>query len=172
VDRLIACDADGTHAPAVSRRSLVTSVIMIASSLTASSLSSVSASFTAKTSSVKRTERVRRASVVARAREVKSSAQGEVSKTRGVREMFASTAVLGGVVASAALQATFPEQAQALSIRDPVFGDIEVWQFLVITAGYFIGIEIYLDRKYDDKNKPIMPTVQKKEDAADEAKEE
>ena len=42
----------------------------------------------------------------------------------------------------------------------------------MLTAGYFIGIEIYLDRKYDDKNKPVMPTVQKKEDAADEAKEE
>mgnify|MGYP004009681215 FL=1 len=147
-------------------------MIMIGSSLAASSLSSVSASFTAKTSSVKRTGRVIRASVVARAKEVKSSAQGEDSKTRGVREMFASTAVLGGVLASTALQATFPEQAQALSIRDPVFGDIEVWQFLVLTAGYFIGIEIYLDRKYDDKNKPVMPTVQKKEDAADEAKEE
>ena len=110
------------------------------------------------------------ASVVARAKEVKSSAQGEDSKTRGVREMFASTAVLGGVLASTALQATFPEQAQALSIKIP--SGREVWQFLVLTAGYFIGIEIYLDRKYDDKNKPVMPTVQKKEDAADEAKEE
>ena len=44
-----------------------------------------------------------------------------------------------------------------------VSGDIEVWQFLVLTAGYFIGIEIYLDKKYDDNNKTVMPSVPKEE---------
>jgi predicted phosphoribosyltransferase len=85
-----------------------------------------------------------------------------------VSKLVASGTVAAGFVASAALQATFPEQAQALSIRDPVFGDIEVWQFLVLTAGYFIGIEIYLDRKYDESNKPIMPSIQKKEEDSEE----
>lgn len=78
-----------------------------------------------------------------------------------VSKLIASGTVAAGFVA-------FPEQAQALSIRDPVFGDIEVWQFLVLTAGYFIGIEIYLDRKYDESNKPIMPSIQKKEEDSEE----
>lgn len=85
-----------------------------------------------------------------------------------VSKLIASGTVAAGFVASTALQAAFPEQAQALSIRDPVFGDIEVWQFLVLTAGYFIGIEIYLDRKYDESNKPIMPSIQKKEEDSEE----
>jgi len=71
-------------------------------------------------------------------------------------------------VALATINAMFPEHASALSIRDPVFGDIEVWQFLVLTAGYFIGIEIYLDKKYDDNNKTVMPSVQKKKESDEE----
>ena len=49
-----------------------------------------------------------------------------------------------------------------MSITDPVFGDIEVWQFIVLTAGYWLGIEYYLDKKYDDDKKDsasIMPKV-------------
>jgi hypothetical protein len=53
-----------------------------------------------------------------------------------------------------------------------VFGDIEVWQFLVLTAGYFIGIEIYLDKKYDDNNKTVMPSVQKKKESDEETSAE
>ena len=99
------------------------------------------------------------------------AAQHAVRSTKETfSKLVASSTVVGGVAASVALQAAFPEQAQALSIRDPVFGDIEVWQFLVLTAGYFIGIEIYLDKKYDDNNKTPMPTVQKKTE--DEKKEE
>lgn len=99
------------------------------------------------------------------------AAQHAVRSTKEtLSKLVASSTVVGGVAASVALQAAFPEQAQALSIRDPVFGDIEVWQFLVLTAGYFIGIEIYLDKKYDDNNKTPMPTVQKKTE--DEKKEE
>ena len=49
------------------------------------------------------------------------------------------------------------QPALAVSLRDPVFGDIEVWQFIVLTAGYWWGIEYYLDRKYDD-DKPKNPT--------------
>lgn len=71
-------------------------------------------------------------------------------------------AVLGGAVAVGLAQALVPEPAMALGIRDPVFGDIEVWQFIVLTAGYWLGIEYYLDRKYDDDKKDIgsiMPKV-------------
>ena len=146
-------------------------MIMIGSSLAASSLSSVSASFTAKTSSVKRTGRVIRASVVARAK--RSSLRRRVKTRRPevcakcLRRLRSSEVCLR------------PPRSKRRSLNKPRrcrseirLGDIEVWQFLVLTAGYFIGIEIYLDRKYDDKNKPVMPTVQKKEDVADEAKEE
>ena len=52
--------------------------------------------------------------------------------------------------------------AAALSITDPVFGDIQVWQFIVLTAGYWLGIEYYLDNKYDEKEQSpdsIMPKV-------------
>lgn len=95
-------------------------------------------------------------------------AVGSTSET--LNKLMTSSYVVGGIAAAVALQAAFPEQAQAISIRDPVFGDIEVWQFLVITAGYFIGIEIYLDKKYDEEKKTPMPTVQKKTE--DDKKEE
>jgi hypothetical protein len=65
--------------------------------------------------------------------------------------------VLTGVVAAGLASAMAPEPALAVSLRDPVFGDIEVWQFIVLTAGYWWGIEFYLDRKYDD-DKPKNPT--------------
>ena len=65
--------------------------------------------------------------------------------------------VLGGVAALGLAQVLAPAPAAALSITDPVFGDIEVWQFIVLTAGYWWGIEYYLDRKYDD-DKPKNPT--------------
>lgn len=73
----------------------------------------------------------------------------------------AAGAVLGGVAAAGLAQALAPEPAAAISITDPVFGDIEVWQFIVLTAGYWLGIEFYLDRKYDDKKGAgdIMPKV-------------
>ena len=71
--------------------------------------------------------------------------------------------VLGGVVALGLAQLLAPAPAAALSITDPVFGDIEVWQFIVLTAGYWLGIEYYLDKKYDDDDKKdassIMPKV-------------
>ena len=61
-----------------------------------------------------------------------------------------------------------PSAAMAISITDPVFGDIQIWQFLVLTAGYWIGIEMYLDKKYDENTTPIMPTLKKKEEDEDE----
>ena len=71
--------------------------------------------------------------------------------------------VLGGVAALGLAQVLAPAPAAALSITDPVFGDIEVWQFIVLTAGYWLGIEYYLDKKYDDDDKKdassIMPKV-------------
>ena len=70
--------------------------------------------------------------------------------------------VLGGVAALGLAQVLAPAPAAALSITDPVFGDIEVWQFIVLTAGYWLGIEYYLDKKYDDDKKDsasIMPKV-------------
>ena len=70
--------------------------------------------------------------------------------------------VLGGVAAAGLAQALAPSPAMAISITDPVFGDIQVWQFIVLTAGYWLGIEYYLDNKYDDDKKKggdIMPKV-------------
>ena len=76
------------------------------------------------------------------------------------RARAAGPSVLAGVVAAGLAQALAPEPALAVSLRDPVFGDIEVWQFIVLTAGYWWGIEFYLDNKYD-KPKPgkVMPKV-------------
>jgi hypothetical protein len=43
--------------------------------------------------------------------------------------------------------------------------DIQVWQFIVLTAGYWLGIEYYLDNKYDEEKdgpkegKDVMPKV-------------
>ena len=60
-----------------------------------------------------------------------------------------------------------PSAAMAISITDPVFGDIEVWQFLILTAGYWIAIEAYLDNKYDEDKKTVMPTLKKKDEDDD-----
>ena len=134
----------------------------------------LSASSSALVHKVRATRRVTNnkiASVRCSAKPSNGDRQHAVRSTKEtLSQLIASSTLFGGVAASVALQAAFPEQAQALSIRDPVFGDIEVWQFLVLTAGYFIGIEIYLDKKYDDNNKTPMPTVQKKTE--DEKKEE
>ena len=117
----------------------------------------------------RRTTTARRAMALAR-RETR--AMGVVARARaGAEEKVAVTSACGAV-ALATINAMFPEHASALSIRDPVFGDIEVWQFLVLTAGYFIGIEIYLDKKYDDNNKTVMPTVQKKKESDEETSAE
>ena len=78
------------------------------------------------------------------------------------RVKSAGASVLTGVVAAGLASAMAPEPALAVSLRDPVFGDIEVWQFIVLTAGYWLGIEYYLDKKYDDDKKDsasIMPKV-------------
>jgi hypothetical protein len=38
---------------------------------------------------------------------------------------------------------------------------IQIWQFIVLTAGYAVGIEYYLDSKYAEDDKPgsgpVMP---------------
>ena len=71
--------------------------------------------------------------------------------------------VLGGVAALGLAQVLAPGPAAALSITDPVFGDIEVWQFIVLTAGYWLGIEYYLEKKYDEPDGKdagaVMPKV-------------
>ena len=74
------------------------------------------------------------------------------------RVKSAGASVLTGVVAAGLASAMAPEPALAVSLRDPVFGDIEVWQFIVLTAGYWWGIEYYLDRKYDDDKRRTPPT--------------
>ena len=74
------------------------------------------------------------------------------------RVKSAGASVLTGVVAAGLASAMAPEPALAVSLRDPVFGDIEVWQFIVLTAGYWWGIEYYLDRKYDDDKPRTPPT--------------
>lgn len=121
---------------------------------------------------LRRSRRRDSSSSVAACRASAKSERGEsqttvsASSKKPLGELVKSSVAFGGLFASAALQAVFPEHAHALSIRDPVFGDIEVWQFLVLTAGYFIFIEIYLDNKYDESKKPIMPSVQKKKEEA------
>lgn len=66
------------------------------------------------------------------------------SPSQAVKVAKGAGAVLGGVAALGLAQALVPEPAAAVSLRDPVFGDIEVWQFIVLTAGYWLGIEFYL----------------------------
>ena len=73
--------------------------------------------------------------------------------------------VLGGVAALGLAQVLAPAPAAALSITDPVFGDIEVWQFSVLTAGYWLGIEYYLDNKYDDDKKDSASIMAKVSEA-------
>ena len=87
----------------------------------------------------------------------KATQSNEAGVTMRARVERVGKTVLGGVVAAGLASAVAPAPALAVSLRDPVFGDIEVWQFIVLTAGYWWGIEYYLDRKYDD-DKPKNPT--------------
>ena len=92
----------------------------------------------------------------------KATQSNEAGVTMRARVERVGKTVLGGVVAAGLASAVAPEPALAVSLRDPVFGDIEVWQFIVLTAGYWLGIEYYLDKKYDDDKKDsasIMPKV-------------
>ena len=94
----------------------------------------------------------------------KATQSNEAGVTMRARVERVGKTVLGGVVAAGLASAVAPEPALAVSLRDPVFGDIEVWQFIVLTAGYWWGIEYYLDRKYDEpdaKKNPgaVMPKV-------------
>ena len=104
----------------------------------------------------------RQRAVAAKASAVeKASPSNEAGVTMRAREIArVGKTVLSGVVAAGLASAVAPEPALAVSLRDPVFGDIEVWQFIVLTAGYWWGIEFYLDNKYD-KPKPgkVMPKV-------------
>ena len=107
----------------------------------------------------------RRRAVAAKASAVeKASPSNEAGVTTRARLERVGKTVLSGVVAAGLASAVAPEPALAVSLRDPVFGDIEVWQFIVLTAGYWWGIEYYLDRKYDEpdaKKNPgaVMPKV-------------
>ena len=103
----------------------------------------------------------RQRAVAAKASAVeKASPSNEAGVTMRARVERVGKTVLSGVVAAGLASAMAPEPALAVSLRDPVFGDIEVWQFIVLTAGYWWGIEFYLDNKYD-KPKPgkVMPKV-------------
>ena len=102
-----------------------------------------------------------------RAVEAKASAVEKASQSTEaivtMRERVGKT-VLSGVAVAGLASAVAPEPALAVSLRDPVFGDIQVWQFIVLTAGYWWGIEYYLNNKYDEpdaKKNPgaVMPKV-------------
>ena len=107
----------------------------------------------------------RQRAVAAKASAVeKASPSNELGVTMRARVERVGKTVLSGVVAAGLASAMAPEPALAVSLRDPVFGDIEVWQFIVLTAGYWWGIEYYLDKKYDEpdgKKNPgsVMPKV-------------
>ena len=107
----------------------------------------------------------RQRAVAAKASAVeKASPSNEAGVTMRARVERVGKTVLGGVVAAGLASAVAPEPALAVSLRDPVFGDIQVWQFIVLTAGYWWGIEYYLNNKYDEpdaKKNPgaVMPKV-------------
>jgi hypothetical protein len=92
-----------------------------------------------------------------------SATPGEPAVPTPERFKSVGLSVLTGVVATGVASVLAPEPALAVSLRDPVFGDIEVWQFIVLTAGYWWGIEYYLNNKYDEpevkKPSAIMPKV-------------
>ena len=94
---------------------------------------------------------------------IRRDADAQQMPTTVVKATQGAGAVFSGVVAAGLAQALAPEPAMAISFTDPVFGDIEVWQFIVLTAGYWLSIEYYLDRKYEDDDKKdvgsIMPKV-------------
>ena len=60
-----------------------------------------------------------------------------------------------------------PSAAMAISITDPLLVISKYGSFF-LTAGYWIGIEMYLDKKYDENTTPIMPTLKKKDEDEDE----
>ena len=107
----------------------------------------------------------RQRAVVAKASAVEKASQStEAIATMRERVERVGKTVLSGVAVAGLASAVAPEPALAVSLRDPVFGDIEVWQFIVLTAGYWWGIEYYLDKKYDEpdgKKNPgsVMPKV-------------
>lgn len=104
-------------------------------------------------------------------------AEIEISSPTLAKAKSLAKSVLTGVVATGVATAFLPDPAFAVSLRDPVFGDIQVWQFIVLTAGYWWGIEYYLENKYDEpegggKKNPAkaMPKVsQEKKNAFTEA---
>ena len=106
-----------------------------------------------------------RAAAPKKTRAVVAKATGHQSKstTKSTVKSVAGS-VLTGVVATGLASILAPEPALAVSLRDPVFGDIEVWQCIVLTAGSWWGIEYYLDNKYDEpdaKKNPgaVLPKV-------------
>ena len=107
----------------------------------------------------------RQRAVEAKASAVEKASQStEAIVTMRERVERVGKTVLSGVAVAGLASAVAPEPALAVSLRDPVFGDIEVWQFIVLTAGYWWGIEYYLDKKYDEpdaKKNPgaVMPKV-------------
>lgn len=107
----------------------------------------------------------RQRAVEAKASAVEKASQStEAIVTMRERVERVGKTVLSGVAVAGLASAVAPEPALAVSLRDPVFGDIQVWQFIVLTAGYWWGIEYYLDKKYDEpdgKKNPgsVMPKV-------------
>ena len=107
----------------------------------------------------------RQRAVEAKASAVEKASQStEAIVTMRERVERVGKTVLSGVAVAELASAVAPEPALAVSLRDPVFGDIQVWQFIVLTAGYWWGIEYYLNNKYDEpdaKKNPgaVMPKV-------------
>lgn len=106
----------------------------------------------------------RQRAVEAKASAVEKASQStEAIVTMRERVERVGKTVLSGVAVAGLASAVAPEPALAVSLRDPVFGDIQVWQFIVLTAGYWWGIEYYLNNKYDepDEKNPgaVMPKV-------------
>ncbi len=106
----------------------------------------------------------RQRAVEAKASAVEKASQStEAIVTMRERVERVGKTVLSGVAVAGLASAVAPEPALAVSLRDPVFGDIQVWQFIVLTAGYWWGIEYYLNNKYDepDAKNPgaVMPKV-------------
>ena len=66
--------------------------------------------------------------------------------------------VLGGVVALGLAQVLAPAPAAALSITDPVFGDIEVWQFIVLTAA--VRHRVLSRQRHDDDDEDARQSAQ------------
>ena len=106
----------------------------------------------------------RQRAVEAKASAVEKASQStEAIVTMRERVERVGKTVLSGVAVAGLASAVAPEPALAVSLRDPVFGDIQVWQFIVLTAGYWWGIEYYLNNKYDEpdaKKNPVRGDAQ------------